>query len=415
VRAWNVAAYEPNAQQGSHFFERIDGYDNLQGKEPKAKEMTGLKVIDANSFQVTLKEPFVGFPLTVGYNVFMPMATACAENLKACDEKPIGNGPYMMDGAWAHKQEIKLRRFNDYKGTKGHVERLTFKIYDKIDTAYNDFLAGNLDLVHSLPPAKVPEARARFGNRLIEQPSPGFTYVGFPTYQDDFKNKKLRQALSMAIERQPIIDAVFQGRFTPARSFSPPNFPGGRNDTCKYCAFDPEKAKQLLADAGGWPTGKKLELWFNAGSGNEVWMQAVGNQIKKTLGVEYELKGQLQLAEYLQAADARKFTGVFRYGWTPDYPLSENYLKPLYGTGGSSNNSGYSNPGFDVKIKEGDAATTLDESAKLYGEAEDILGEDMPVMPMWFGKTSVTHADSVTNVSINGIQGVDFVVVAFKK
>jgi peptide/nickel transport system substrate-binding protein len=321
----------------------------------------------------------------------------------------------MMEGSWEHKQQIKLVRFNDYKGTKGHVDQLTFKIYDKIDTAYNDFLAGNIDVMRSLPPAKVPEGRAKFASRLIEQPSPSFTMVEFPVYQAAYQNKKVRQALSMAIDRKPIIDAVFQGRFVPAKSFSPPNFPGGRENTCKYCDYNPAKAKQLLAEAGGWPAGKKLELWFNAGAGHEVWMQAVGDQIKKNLGIDYELKGQLQFAEYLETGDAKKFTGLFRLGWSPDYPLNENYLTPVYGTGGSSNNSGYGNPEFDAKIVKGDNAKSLDEAAKVYGEAEDLVGEDMPVIPMWFGKTSVAYAETVAGVSSNGIQGLDYTAIGLKK
>jgi oligopeptide transport system substrate-binding protein len=415
IRAWNTAAYEPNAQGATAFFDRIDGYADLQGDAPKAKEMSGLKKVDDTTFTVTLKEPFAIFPLMLGYVAFMPMAKACAADLKACDEKPIGNGPFMMDGAWEHKQQIKVVRYPDYAGTKAHLDRLTFKIYDKLDTAYNDYLAGNIDLMRNLPPAKVPEARAKFGDRLIEQPSPAFTYVGFPLYQDAFKNKKIRQALSMAIDRKPIIDAVFQGRFTPAKSFAPPDFPGGKDGTCKYCDFNPDKAKALLAEAGGWPAGKKLELWFNAGAGHEVWMQAVGDQIKKNLGIDYELKGQLQFAEYLETADAHKFTGLFRLGWSPDYPANENYLKPLYGTDGSSNNTTFSNPDFDSKISGGDQAKSIDEAGKLYQQAEDIAGEEMPVIPMWFGKSSVTYAETVTNVEWNGIQGVNLQIIGLKK
>jgi oligopeptide transport system substrate-binding protein len=415
IRAWNVASYEPNAQGGSHFFERVQGYADLQGKQPKAKEMSGLKKLDDTTLEVTLSQPFAGFPVTLGYTAFMPMAKACADDLKGCDEAPIGNGPFKMDGKWVHKQQIKLVRYADFKGTKPHLDTVTFKIYEKIDTAYNDFLAGNVDIMRNLPAAKVPEARAKFGPRLIEQPSPSFTFVEVPLYQDAFKNKKLRQAISMAIERQPIIDAVFQGRFIPAKSFSPPDFPGGRDKTCKYCEFNPDKAKQLLTEAGGWPAGKKLELWFNAGASHEVWMQAVGDQIKKNLGIDYELKGQLQFAEYLQNGDAKKFTGLFRLGWSPDYPLNENYLTPIYGTGGSSNNSGYSNPEFDAKIVKGDNAKSLDEAAKVYGEAEDIVGEDLPVIPMWFGKTSVAYAETVTNVTTNGVQGLNYVGMGFKK
>ena len=83
IRAWNTGAYEPNAHTGSHFFERFEGYADLQGKPPKAKEMSGLKKLDEYSFQVTLRQPFAGFPVTLGYTSYRPMAKACADDLKA--------------------------------------------------------------------------------------------------------------------------------------------------------------------------------------------------------------------------------------------------------------------------------------------------------------------------------------------
>src|SRR4029453_11308963 len=137
---------------------------------------------------------------------------------------------------------------------------------------------GNLDIVRTVPATKVPEARQKYGSRLIEQASPSFTYIGLPIYDDLYKNKRLRQALSLAIDRQPIIDKVFQGRYAAAQSFSPPTFPGGRDNTCRYCAYDPARAKKLLAEAGGWPTDKKIELWYNSGCGHDAWMRAVGEQ-----------------------------------------------------------------------------------------------------------------------------------------
>jgi len=414
IRAWNVAAYGPNAHAGSHFFDRIQGYKDVSAKAPTTKEMSGLKKVSDTEFTVALEDAFSGFPTMLGYTAFMPMAKACADDLKACDDKPIGNGPFKIDGQWEHKQQIKLVRFEEYKGKKAALDKITFKIYDKIDTAYNDFLAGNLDLMRRTPPAKVPEARSRFGPRFIEKPSASFTYVGMPLYDPAYQNKKLRQALSLSIDRKPIIEAVFQGRFNPADSYAPPEFPGGKKGACAYCKYDPDKAKQLFAESG-WPSGKKLELWFNAGAGHEVWMQAVGDQIKKTLGIDYTLNGNLQFAQYLETADAKKFTGGFRLGWAPDYPLIENYLKPLYGTDGSSNNSGYSNPAFDAKVKEGDQAKTPDEANKAWQQAEEMVGEDVPVIAMWFAKTSYIHAENVAGVKINAIQGLDYVGLGMKK
>ncbi|MCN0155337.1 ABC transporter substrate-binding protein, partial [Salinispora arenicola] len=130
-------------------------------------------------------------------------------------------------------------------------------------------------------------------------------------------DKRVRQAFSLAIDRQSIVDAVFDGRYSPATGFIAPTFQGAREGVCTYCKKDVEKAKALLAEAGGWKGGK-LVLWANAGAGHDAWLQAVGDQIKAALGIDYELKVNLQFPEYLETADNRKFTGPFRLGWGPD-------------------------------------------------------------------------------------------------
>jgi peptide/nickel transport system substrate-binding protein len=427
IRAWNFGAYAPNAQTGSHFFDRIAGYKDLQSKDPdgdgpqkapdpQAKEMSGLKKVDARTFEVTLTDQFSSFPTMLGYTAFMPMAKACVEDVKKCDEQPIGNGPYKMDAPWEHKKQIRLVRNDDYAGQKAKLDRLTFTIYDKIDTAYNDFLAGQIDLMRSLPPAKVKEARQKYKDTLIEDESASFTYLGFPLYTPGLQDKRIRQAISMSIDRKAIIDAVFDGRFVPAKGFAPSMIPGAKPGACKYCEVDVDQAKKLLAEAGGWKGGK-LQLWFNAGAGHETWVQAVGDQIKKNLGIDYELKGNLQFAQYLETADAKKFTGPFRLGWSPDYPLVENYLKPLYGTDGSSNNSGYANTDFDGLISKGDGSKNLDSAIPLYSQAEAIVGEDIPVVPLWFGKASVTYSPKFTGFEVNpihGVGGVDYTKISLK-
>src|SRR5262249_15278185 len=149
------------------------------------------------------------------------------------------------------------------------------------------------------------------------------------------------------------------------------NFDGYRANVCKYCSKNVEQAKQLLAAAGGWKGGK-LELWANAGADHEKWLQAVGDQIKAALGIDYELKVNLQFAQYLDTADQKGFDGLFRLGWGPDYPVVETYLAPLYASNGSSNNSKYSSPTFDDAVKAGDGAKTAADGITSYQKAEDI-------------------------------------------
>ncbi len=420
IRAWNYAAYSPNAQNNAYFMSRIAGIDEMTSTdpdddgpktapEPKAKELSGLKKVSDTEFTVELKEPFTAFPVTLGYSGFFPMADACIKDTKTCNETPIGNGPYKIEGKWEHNVGIKLVRSDTWKGAAEDAmpDSLSYKIYADVDAGYAAYQAGEIDAMYTLPPPRYKEAKAQYADLLYEAPGDSFTYVGMPMYNDNFKDKRVRQALSLAIDRQPIIDAVFDGRYTPATGFVAPTFEGFRPDVCKYCKADVAKAKQLLAEAGGWKGGK-LQLWANAGAGHEQWLQAVGDQIKAALGIDYELKVNLQFPEYLATSDANKFTGPFRLGWGPDYPVIETYLKPLYGTDGSSNNSDYSNPEFDKLITEGDSAADLAGAIAKYQAAEDIVGEDLPVIPMWFNKEAALRSSNVDTFVWNKISGADY-------
>ena len=424
INTWNYTAYGPNAQNNSYFMKRFVGIDAVSSTDPdgedgpktapkpEATTLAGLKKVDDLTFTVELKEPFSGFPAIVGYSGFFPMAPACIADTKACNEKPIANGPYKVDGTWQHNVGINLVRNDKWIGEKGAADRQEHKIYADVDAGYAAFQAGELDVMYTLPPARFKEAKATYSDRMYEAAGDSFTYVGLPTYNDAFKDKRVRQALSLAIDRQPIIDAVFDGRFAPATGLVAPTFPGYREGACTYCKQDVAKAKQLLADAGGWKGGK-LVLWANAGAGHEQWLQAVGDQIKSGLGIDYELKTNLQFPEYLATGDSKKFTGPFRLGWGPDYPVVETYLYPLYGTGSDSNSSGYSNPQFDELIKQGDA-TEGDAALKLYNQAEDLVLEDMPVIPMWFGKIGAVYSENVEQFYWNKISDAEYGKITLK-
>jgi oligopeptide transport system substrate-binding protein len=426
IRSWNFAAYSPNAQNNGYFMKRIAGIKDVQSEdpdgdgpkkapEPKAKELSGLKKVDDLTFTVELEAPFSGFPTTIGYPGFFPMAQACVDDIAACNETPIGNGPYKIDGSWQHNVGINVVRSDSWKGEPGKPDRIEYRIFADVDAGYSAFQAGELDVMYTLPPARYKEAKTQYGDRMFELAGDSFTYVGMPLYNDDFKDKRIRQAISLSIDRQSIIDAVFDGRFTPATGFVAPSFEGASEGVCKYCTKDVEKAKQLLAEAGGWPAGKKLTLWANAGAGHDQWLQAVGDQVREALGIDYELKVNLQFPEYLDTADKKKFTGPFRLGWGPDYPFLETFLYPLYGTGAGSNNSKYSNPEFDSLMKQGDSADSMQAAIPFYQKGEDILGEDLPVIPMWWRKEAAVYSDNVDKFVWNAVSDADYGATSLKQ
>ncbi|WP_018583914.1 peptide ABC transporter substrate-binding protein [Salinispora arenicola] len=424
IRSWNYAAYGPNAQNNGYFMKRIAGIKDVTAEdpdgdgpktapEPKAKTLSGLKKVDDLTFTVELSSPFTGFPTTIGYSGFFPMAQACVDDADACNETPIGNGPYKIEGAWERGVQINLTRSDSWNGEPGKPDKINYRIFADVGSGYSAFQAGELDVMYTLPPERFKDAKASYGDRLFEQPGDSFNYVGMPLYNENFKDKRVRQAFSLAIDRQSIVDAVFDGRYSPATGFIAPTFQGAREGVCTYCKKDVEKAKALLAEAGGWKGGK-LVLWANAGAGHDAWLQAVGDQIKAALGIDYELKVNLQFPEYLETADNRKFTGPFRLGWGPDYPFLETYLTPVYGTGSDSNNSTFSNPEFDSLMKQGDSAATIDEAITFYQKGEDILAEELPVIPMFWRKEAALYSENVDNFVWNQVSGADYGATSLK-
>jgi oligopeptide transport system substrate-binding protein len=427
VDAWNYTALSTNAQGGSYFFSNIVGYGDLQGEtddegnvvaEPAAQEMTGLEVVDESTFSVTLDAPFAQFPVTVGYNAFYPLPESFFEDPEAAGKLPVGNGPFKADEEFVPGQGFTLTRFEDYGGDEvAKAESVDFKVYTDINTAYTDTQGGNLDVLNNIPPDAISTAEGEFGDRYGETPSSSFTYMAFPTYDPRFSDKRVRQAFSMAIDRQSITDAIFEGTRVPAMSVIAPVVDGSREDACKYCEVDVEAANALL-DEAGFDKSQPVDLWFNAGAGHDAWVEAVGNQLRENLGIEFTLQGNLDFAEYLPLLDEKGVTGPFRLGWSMDYPSPQNYLEPLYSTSAlppaGSNSAFYSNPEFDELVEQGNQASTNEEAIEFYNQAEDLLLEDMPVMPMFFGLEQTVWSENVDSVKIDIFGRVDVSSVTVK-
>ncbi len=419
IQAWNYTANSANAQGNSYFFANIAGYDDLQaaetGGQPAATEMSGLRQIDDLTFEVQLAEPYAQWPTTTGYSAFYPLPQAFFDDPEGFGEQPVGNGPFQAEEPFVPGVGFTLTRFDGYGGEQpANAESVEIRVYTEQSTAYTDLQGGTLDIVDTLPPDAIATAEQEFGDRYIETEQGDITSLGFPTYDQRFADPNVRKAFSMAIDRQAISDAIFNGTRTPAASYISPVVNGHRADACDTCDLDVEEANRLL-DEAGFDRSQPVDLWFNAGGGHEEWMQAVGNQIRENLGVEYALRGDLQFAEYLPLQDAQGMTGPFRSGWIMDYPVAENFLGPLYSTEAlppaGSNVTFYSNPEFDRLLAEANAADSDEAAIAGYQAAEDVLLADFPAAPLFYRLNQGAHSERVDNVIINAFGRIDAAAV----
>lgn len=407
VDAWNAAAYGPNGWANNYYFGNIEGYEDLnpddENAKPKTDKLRGLKVLDGTTFQVTLTEPFSQFPLTLAFAGFSPMPKAAFKDLKAYDEAPIGNGPFMMDGTWEHNKQIKLKRYPGYKGTRpAKAAGVTFKTYASRDTAYTDLIAGKVDWLATIPAAKVPEARTRLGDRFLSTPTGTMDYLEFPMYDERFQNQDLRYAISMAIDREGIVQQVYNGAYKPTGTIVAPIVPGYRPNACGApCTYNPQQAKVHFEKAGGWDG--PMELWFSVADPTyEQWMQAVANQLKQNLGITDIKFRKISAADYLDKLSAQEATGPYRANWIMDYPSAENYLTTRCNP---DNRMGYAGEECFELIKKGNSATSIDESLKFYQQAEDVLLRELPILPLWNWQDQSGHSSRIDNVNVDPYVG----------
>jgi oligopeptide transport system substrate-binding protein len=396
VDAWNWGAYSPNGAANSSFFGDIAGFADVQSEdpdgasgpqkapEPKAKTMSGLKVVDDYNFEVTLGTPFSIFPTKLGYSAYMPLPDAFfTSTADAFGRKPIGNGPVKFV-SWNEGSDINLTRFDEYTlDDKVKIKDVKVKFYDKATTAYLDIKSGNLDFMEQIPVAELAGGKwkTELKERGVSTEIPVMQIIALPIYDKRFQNKDLRRALSMSINRAEIADKIFFGSRKPAASWTSPLAPGHVPNDCTVCKFDPAAAQQALAAAGGF-TGE-LVLYYNADASHKEWMEATANSIKNNLGINARAEGVPTFETFRKQINAYEMTGPYRAGWQQDYPDVENWIGPLYVTGGSSNDGKYSNPAVDALYKEGTAAATAEAAHAKFAEAIKLIDADAPTIPMF--------------------------------
>jgi len=321
--------------------------------------------------------------------------------------------------SWTKEQSIVLSKFADYSGENaGNLDKVTFKIYADSDAAYNDVLANNLDVTDEIPASALIDDKYKsdLPDRNAQKATGTVQNVAFAPAKVDpnYADPKIRQAISMAIDRATIIKQIFNNTREPATGWVSPVVDGYKAGQCgEWCTYDPAKAKAKLAEAGGFK-GDKITLSYNADAAHKDWTEAVCNSIKQALGVECQAVGVVDFATFRQQIGDRKMKGMFRNGWVMDYPSIENFETPLYATGAASNDTDYSNPQFDKLLTEAAASTDPAAANAKYQEAEALLANDMPTIPMWYGKDTFGWSENVTGVKITPFGQIDWASISKK-
>jgi oligopeptide transport system substrate-binding protein len=402
VKAWEYGALFSNAQLNSYFFDAIEGFSYEEDSD-----LTGLKVVDDLTFTVTLSSPQSDFPLRLGYTAFFPLPSVAYDDMEAFGENPIGNGPYMVaeEGAWKHNVDINLVANPDYKGGRKPMNGgLDIVFYATQDAAYADLLSDNLDVLDGIPDAAMKTYTTDLGDRAINQAAAIFQSFTIPESLEHFSGEEgqlRRQAISLSINRDEITSVIFDNTRTPARDFTSPVIDGWSKDLkgSDVLDFNAKKAQELWAKADKIsPWTGTFQIAYNGDGGHQAWVDAVCNSIKNTLGIDASGAPYPTFAELRTAVTDRTITTAFRTGWQADYPALANFLEPLYQTDAGANDGDYSNDQVDELFSKGNEAGSLDEANKYFQDAQVILLQDLPAVPLWYSNVNGGYSTLVQNV-----------------
>jgi oligopeptide transport system substrate-binding protein len=415
--AWNRLVNPANKSNVSYHLEPVKGYSEVQ--DGTATEMSGVVALDDYTLQVTLTYPFADFEYVVAHPTLGPVPQAAVEKDPAAfAEAPIGNGPFMMDGKWEHDQGIMLKAFPDYYGTKPNIDAIDFKIFKDPETAFLEFKAGNLDWT-SIPTGQIKATEAEYGTsddgytanpgkQTLLGPELAIYYVDINVMTDELlKNADLRQAISLAINRQAICDTVMEGTRIPSDNFIPPGIVGYEEGAWQYSKYDPEAAKAALAKAG-YPNGEglpEMTLSCNSGGSHEAIMALIQADLKAVgINVKTDLT---EWAAYLPKLQDHQYQ-IGRMGWIADYPIIDNFLFPMFYSTSSNNYSGYNDPAIDKAMTDARQITDGDARVKAWQEINRTIGDFVPAVPIMAYRHSRVTSDRVYNLIDSPMGLLDF-------
>lgn len=405
VKAWQWGASDPANLNQWWFGYAIpfEGYSDDGGEDTLS-----LEVIDDTTFTATLTQAQADFPVALGYTVFFPLPESFYDDPEAYGANPIGNGPYMIaEDGWVHDEAISLVPNPDYDGPrKAQNGGIDLVVYATQEAAYTDLLAGNLDIIQQVPSGAMGTYEDELGDRAVTQGAAVFQsftmQAGLPHFGFDEEGTLRRAAISMAIDREEITDVIFAGTREPAVDWTSPVISGFSDsiEGSEVLRFNPEEAVAKWEEANAIaPWEGTFELAYNADGGHQDWVDATVNQISNTLGIDAVGVPYPDFAGLRTEVNARTITSAFRTGWQFDFPSQSNILGALYVTGSGSNDADYSNPEFDELFTAGLTSPTFEEQTEYFQQAQAILNQDLPAIPLWYAAVNAGYGEEVDNVA----------------
>jgi len=351
----------------------------------------GVKALDDWTVQFTLEQPAAYFGGIAGMWVARPQPKEAIEEFGDKWTEPGNiwtNGAFALD-TWEHESRLVLVKNPHWYNAKNvSLQRINYVMVVEASTAFAMYENGELD-VCGVPSTEIDRVKADpvLSKEFYQAPYLCTYYLGFDTTEPPVDNKLVRQALSYAVDRQKLIDTVLKGGQKPAKTFACPGIFGSPAEDPNFVgiSYDPEKAKQLLADAG-YPNGEgfpEMTYLFNTSEGHRMIAEFIQQGWKEVLGINVVLANQ-EWKVYLETIESDP-PQVWRMGWCADYPDENNWVLENFHSKKGSNRIKWSNPEFDKACEEAAATSDPAKRKELYAKAEKILCVDeAAIIPIYY-------------------------------
>ena len=354
----------------------------------------GVRALDTHTLEIQLENitPYFLGLLThsASYPVHPPSAEAHG-NQYARPGNLVSNGAYRLE-EWVVQSHVKLVR-NEHYWDNGDttIDEVWYYPTEDQTAELSRFRAGELDLSNAIPKRQVDWIRENLPEELVISPYLGTYYFGFnltrPPFQD---SPELRRALALAVDRDIITGQVTNAGEVPAYGWVPPvqNYTGQQMPEAAWTQVERiDEARRLYALAGySEENPLRTRILYNTQEDHRRIAVAIASMWKQTLGVEVEILNQ-EWKVFLDTRQQKIETELYRSGWIGDYNDAYTFAE-LFASGSGLNHTGYSSPDYDRLLREASAEGDMKRRAELLQQAERVLVEDLPIMPLYFYVTA---------------------------
>lgn len=386
VRAFRRAASPETASTYGFLLQPVMNFSDVRSGSVPADRLAVI-AIDDRVLQIQLAEPAPQLLSVLTMPIALPVHASMTDEASfSIAGHFVGNGAYMLLGRDAGGP-VRLRRSPTYWAAETvTVEEVVYLPIVDPRTEFNMYRAGELDITNTIPPEDFESIRESLPGQVRVSPSLALYYLAFDTTEPPFDNRSLRQALTMAIDRERLVALLGRGE-QPAFGIVPHGVAG--HDSAEFewrNLAREERVQQARAfyRAAGYGDESPLETTYlyDTGDIHEKIALAVTSMWRDVLGVETRLEKR-EWQYFLETRKRRSDWQVMRFVWFGDYNHPSTFTN-LFRSGDPQNLSAYANPDYDRLLKEASRETTTSDSSKLIGQAEALLLADHPVAPLYF-------------------------------